>query len=164
MGGDKRFGGIRRGKSHGLIFAFACLTLLAGGCSKSEPEKADNGATFDSSRLPRVSGPKEIFASPATTIFTSPNSVAQTADVLDKALAAAGWQKYVAPNTVYSQDPKMRAMSLKRGTHPLFNVRHVRSQSLHNKIPKMFRVIGWQMAFLLPNQHKQTHPRVPFWL
>ena len=119
MGGDKRFGGIRRGKSHGLIFAFACLALLAGGCSKSEPEKADNGATFDSSRLPRISGAKEIFASPATTIFTSPDSVVQTADTLDKALAAAGWQKYVAPNTVYSQDPKMRAMSLKRGTQAL---------------------------------------------
>lgn len=70
-GGDKRFGGIRRGKSYGLIFAFACVAMFAGGCSKSEPDKADNGATFDSSRLPRVSGATEVFASPATTIFTS---------------------------------------------------------------------------------------------
>ena len=60
-------------------------------------------ATFDSARLPRVSGAKEVFASPATTIFTSPDSVAQTADTVDKALAAGGWQKYVAPNTAYSQ-------------------------------------------------------------
>ena len=74
---------------------------------------------FDTSRLPRVIGAKEIFASPATTIFTSPDSVAQTADTLDKALAAGGWQKYVAPNTAYSQDPKMRTMSLKKGTQAL---------------------------------------------
>ena len=119
MGGDKRSGGIRGRKSHGLIFALTCVTLLAGGCSKSEPEKADNGATFDSSRLPRVPGAKEVFASPATTIFTSPDSVAQTADALDKALAAGGWQQYVAPNTAYSQDPKMRAMSLKKGAQAL---------------------------------------------
>ena len=119
MGGDKRFGSMRRFKSHGLIFAFACVALLAGGCSKSEPDKADNGATFDSSRLPRVSGAKEVFASPATTIFTSPDSVAQTADTLDKALAAGGWQKYVAPNTAYSQDPKIRTMSLKKGPQAL---------------------------------------------
>ena len=76
-------------------------------------------ATLDTSRLPRVAGAKEVFASPATTIFTSPDSVAQTADTLDKALAAGGWQKYVAPNTAYSQDPKMRTMSLKRGAQAI---------------------------------------------
>ena len=119
MGGGKRFGGITRGMSRGLFLAFACLAMFAGGCSESEPEKADNGVTFDSSRLPRVSGAKEVFASPATTIFTSPDSVAQTANALDKALAAGGWQKYVAPNTSYSQDPKMRTATLKRGAQAL---------------------------------------------
>jgi hypothetical protein len=121
MGGDTQFGGITGGKSRGLILAFACLALLAGGCSKSEPEKAekaDNGV-LDTSRLPRVANAKQIFASPATTIFTSLDSVAQTADTLDKALAAGGWQKYVAPNTAYSQDPKMRTVTLKRGTQAL---------------------------------------------
>jgi hypothetical protein len=118
MGGDKRFGIAKHGKSRGFIFAFACLAMLAGGCSKSEPEKSDNG-TLDTSRLPRVAGAKEVFASPATTIFTSPDSVAQTADTVDKALATGGWQKYVAPNTAYSQDPKMRATSLKKGTQAL---------------------------------------------
>ena len=62
--------------------------------SKSEPQA--DGA-LDTSKLPRVAGAKEIFASPASTIFTTPNPVAQTADTLDKALAADGWQKYVAP-------------------------------------------------------------------
>src|SRR5512146_68054 len=121
MGGDVQFGITKHGKSRGLIFAFACLAMLAGGCSKSEPEKAekaDNGA-LDTSRLPRVTDARQVFASPATTIFTSPDSVAQTADTLDKALAAGGWQKYVAPNTAYSQDPKMRIVTLKRGAQAL---------------------------------------------
>jgi len=118
MGGDTGFGITAQRKSRGFIFAFACLAMLAGGCSKSEPEKAADG-TLDTSRLPRVASAKQVFASPATTIFTSQDSVAQTADALVKALAAGGWQKYVAPNTAYSQDPKMRTMTLKRGAQAI---------------------------------------------
>ncbi len=118
MGGDKRSGSIRRGNSRRLILAFTCIAMLAGGCNESSAPAADNGA-FDASRLPRVSGAKEVFASPATTIFTSPDSVAQTADALDKSLAAGGWQKYIAPNTAYSADPQTRIMSLKKGTQAL---------------------------------------------
>jgi hypothetical protein len=118
MGGDTGFGIPAQRKSRGFIFAFACLAMLAAGCSKSEPEKADDG-TLDTSRLPRVASAKLVFAGPATTIFTSQDSVAQTADALDKALAAGGWQKYVAPNTAYSLDPKMRTMTVKRGAQAI---------------------------------------------
>ena len=41
MIGGKRFGSTKRGKSHSLIVAFSCLAMLAGGCSKSEPEKSE---------------------------------------------------------------------------------------------------------------------------
>ncbi|HEY4142606.1 MAG TPA: hypothetical protein VGM57_14390 [Pseudolabrys sp.] len=105
-------------KSRGLILTLACLSVIAAGCNESKTEAPANG-TFDSSRLPRVSGAKEIFASPAVTNFTSPDPVAQTADTLDKALAAAGWQKYIAPNTAYANDSNMRNMSLKKGTQAL---------------------------------------------
>ena len=88
MGGDSMFGKSRFGKSRGLIFTLACVAVLAGGCNESSAPAADNGA-FDASRLPRVSGAKEVFASAATTIFTSPDPVAQTADTLEKALAAS---------------------------------------------------------------------------
>src|SRR5664280_1850245 len=122
MGGGKGFSGKGfGGKSRGLIFTLACLALLAGGCNESKTDgesKADSGV-FNTSRLPRVSGAKQVFASPATTIFTSPDSVAQTADTVDKALAAGGWQEYIAPNTAYTNDPKMRTMSLKKGTQAL---------------------------------------------
>ena len=115
MGGDTMFG-----KSRGLIITLVCLAVLAGGCNESSAQSsADNGTTFDRARLPRVSGAKEVFASAATTIFISPDSVAQTADNLDKALAAGGWQKYIAPNTAYTNDPTMRIISLKKGTQAL---------------------------------------------
>ena len=71
MGGDKRFGDQARLTSRGFAFAMICLAALAAGCSKSDKE-TDNGV-FDTSRLPRVSGAKEVFASPTSTIFTSPD-------------------------------------------------------------------------------------------
>ena len=117
MGGDKRFDTVRRSTSRRLLFAFTCIAVLAG-CNESSAPAADSGA-FDASHLPRVTGAKEVFASAATTIFTSPDPVAQTADTIDKALAAAGWQKYIAPNTAYSTDPNMRMMSLKKGAQAL---------------------------------------------
>jgi hypothetical protein len=106
-------------KSRGLIFTLVCLSVIAGGCNESKTEAQTDTGAFDASRLPRVAGAKEVFASPATTIFTSPDPVAQTADTLNKALAAAGWQKYVAPNTAYANDPNMKTMSLKKGTQAL---------------------------------------------
>jgi hypothetical protein len=118
MGGGIMFSKTRFGKSRGLIFTLACVAALAGGCNESSAPAAENGA-FDASRLPRVAGAKEVFASAATTIFTSPEPVARTADTIDKALAAAGWQKYIAPNTAYSADPNMRMMSLKKGAQAL---------------------------------------------
>ena len=112
MRGNTRSGAVRRS-----LFALICVSLIAAGCSKSEKEPDDG--SLNTSKLPRVTGAKEIFASPAVTNFTSPVSVAQTADTLDKALAAAGWQKYIAPNTAYSQDPAQRSLSLKKGTQAL---------------------------------------------
>ena len=107
MRGNTRF--------RGSLFALICISMLAAGCSKSEQ---DDG-TFNASRLPRISGAKEVFASPATTIFTSPEPVAQTADTLEKTLVAGGWQRFIAPNTAYRQDPSMRSMQLKKGMQAL---------------------------------------------
>jgi hypothetical protein len=112
--GDTKFGTARPGRARGFAFAMICLAALAG-CSKSD---SGNDAA-DTSRLPRVSGAKEVFASAPTTIFNSPLPVAQTADTLGKALAAIGWQSYVAPNTAYSNDAKLRTISLKKGAQAL---------------------------------------------
>ncbi len=94
-------------------FLFVCLLgLLLAGCFNSDT--ADG--PLDTSRLPRVAGAKEVFASPQSTIFTSPNSVAQTGDAVEKALADGGWQKYVAPSTTSNSDPNSSMLSLKKGT------------------------------------------------
>lgn len=106
-------------KSRGLMFTLACLSVIAAGCNESKTEAPADTGVFDASKLPRVTGAKEVFASPASTIFTSPDPVAQTADTLEKALAAGGWQKYIAPNTATANNPNMRAMSLKRGAQAL---------------------------------------------
>src|SRR5471030_2865089 len=112
-------GNIRFRAARSSLFALICISLLTAGRSKSEqaPEKAET--KFDVSHLPRVSGAKEIFASAATTIFTSPNSVTQTADALDKTLAGVGWQKYGPPNSASSDDAAQRIMSFKKGQQAL---------------------------------------------
>jgi len=103
---------MRFGQAHiSVFFACLCILLLAGGCSKSE--KSDGA--LDTSRLPRTTGAKEVFASTASTIFTTPTPVAQTADTVDKALATEGWQKYVAPNTSLLSSDNQRTLSLKKG-------------------------------------------------
>ena len=66
-------GGLRRSLS---IFAFVCLAGLAGAFNPSgAAAQSGASATLDTSRLPRVSGAKQIYASPATTIFTTPTTV-----------------------------------------------------------------------------------------
>ncbi len=118
-----RFGAPRRGSSRTFMIIAACLALLAAGCddkpkSEQQAEKAESGV-FDSSKLPRVKGAKQIYAGAETTIFVSPDPIGPTASALDKALAAAGWQKYVAPHTAYRESATMRTIMLKKGSHAL---------------------------------------------
>jgi hypothetical protein len=115
MRGGTGFGTTRLGKSRNLVFAFGCLAMLAGGCLES---KAD-GAALDTSRLPRIGGSKEVFANAAWTIYTSPQPVAATAEFVGKALAAEGWQSYVAPLSARAENLDMRIMSLKKGPQGL---------------------------------------------
>jgi hypothetical protein len=103
--------GLRGQRQISLLLAFISILVLATGCSKSE--KSDG--TLDTSRLPRVAGAKIVFSSPASTIYTSPDSVAKTADAVDKALASDGWQKYVAPSTSVSTNENQLTLSLKKG-------------------------------------------------
>jgi hypothetical protein len=116
MQGTKGIGTARSG-SKGLSFLVSCLCvlLLVAGCSKSE--KSDG--TLNTSHLPRVAGAKEVFASPASTIFTTTNPVPRAADAVEKALAAEGWQAYVAPHTSLLASDTQRSLSLKKGAWAL---------------------------------------------
>ena len=89
------------------LFIFGCGALSA------------IGADLDTSRLPRVSGGKEIYASTASTIFTTPQTVSQTTAALSLSLAAQGWQRYIAPFTSYANDPNSTTLSFKKGPQGL---------------------------------------------
>jgi catechol 2,3-dioxygenase-like lactoylglutathione lyase family enzyme len=110
-------GGWRRSLS---ILAFVCLAGLAGALNPSgAAAQSGASAALDTSRLPRVSGAKQIFASPATTMFTTPATVAQTAEASRKLLTAAGWQAYTMPHTAYAMRPGMSTTSFKKGSQGL---------------------------------------------
>ncbi|WP_339084117.1 hypothetical protein [Hyphomicrobium sp. ghe19] len=71
--------------------------------------------TLDTSKLPRVSGTNNIFASPSSTIFTAPGAVAETADGTVAALKAAGWQPYAPAFGEQIKSPTMAIANLKKG-------------------------------------------------
>lgn len=96
------------------IFAFVCFAGLAGACLPSAAADA-----LDTSRLPRVTGAKETFASAPTTIYTAPDTVAHTAESARKALAGRGWQSYVAPFAAQGKNQNMQNISFKKGPQAL---------------------------------------------
>jgi catechol 2,3-dioxygenase-like lactoylglutathione lyase family enzyme len=105
----------RSASTSSYVCGFLCLLMLLAGISQARPDDA----ALDTSRLPRISGAKEVYASALTTIFTSPDPVIATAGTIDKALATAGWQKYGAPFAATVDDPNMRMMSFKKGQQAL---------------------------------------------
>ena len=68
--------------------------------------------TLDTSKLPRVSGTKDIFTSAPSTIFTAPGAVAETADGTVAALTAAGWLQYTP---AFAEQIKTALATLKKG-------------------------------------------------
>lgn len=111
---------LRSGTAFSMI-ALTCLTLMSAGCSDSKTDNTAKSDTniADTAKLPRLSGAKEVYASPATTIFTSPQGVAPTADAIEKTLNAAGWQSYKAPHSAIHQDQTMKTLMLKKGAQAL---------------------------------------------
>ncbi|HEX4411043.1 MAG TPA: hypothetical protein VH206_19910 [Xanthobacteraceae bacterium] len=108
------------------LIALAAVLLLSAGCSKSDQQQqADsqkpasqqpaNTSPFHTQHLPRIAGAKEIYASDATTYFSAPNTVAQTADLVEKALGADGWQRYGAPHATEMVSDTTTVMSFKKG-------------------------------------------------
>lgn len=80
---------------------------------------AARAQTLDTSLVPRVAGAKEIYASPATTIYALPDPVLQAADETDKALAADGWRRYLPPNSERSKDSDQQILDFKKGPQAL---------------------------------------------
>ncbi len=97
----------------GRIAILTCVTLAMSIGLSLPPASADE--TLDTSKLPRVDGTKDIFASPPSTIFTAPQPVAETADGTVKALTGAGWQQYAPAFAEQAKIPNMFLSSFKKG-------------------------------------------------
>lgn len=100
-----------RAKSLACLAAMVCMALVMG--VPVAPASAQQ--TVDTSQLPRVPGAKEVYASPATTIFTTTEPVPATADLVAKTLAAQGWQQYVPPYADVAMAPDLAMLRFKKG-------------------------------------------------
>ncbi|ARQ01276.1 hypothetical protein [Pseudorhodoplanes sinuspersici] len=74
---------------------------------------------LDTATLPRVAGAKLTYAGPASTIYTTSGSVAQAAEAVVRALAAAGWQTYGDPFSQSAPDAPQRIMTFKKGAQAI---------------------------------------------
>lgn len=97
-----------------LIACFSGLVMAYAGFAPSLA-----GEPLDTSKLPRVAGAKETYASGPTTILSTPDPVAATTEATVKALLADGWQSYVAPFTEMSKAPNSAFRSFKKGSQAL---------------------------------------------
>lgn len=107
-----------RGITLGLMLAVA-VGALAAVSGNFSPAPAAAEYTLDTSKLARVEGAKETYASPSTTIFTTPDSVAATAVAAAKLLAADGWQRYDDPFSASAENPNLSIMSFKKARQGL---------------------------------------------
>lgn len=92
--------------------SLACLVAVL---LMTQASTARAQQTVDTSQLPRVTGAKEVYASPATTIFTTTEPVPATADLVAKSLTAQGWQQYVPPYADVATAPNLAMLRFKKG-------------------------------------------------
>lgn len=100
-----------------VLLALFCAGLAA--CGPSAPGEAAASETLDTSRLPRVSGARQIYASPLATVYTTPATVADAAGIIAKTMTDDGWKRYVAPFTAYATSAEFQLMSFKKGPQAL---------------------------------------------
>jgi len=90
------------------VFALACVATLAV-CNS-----AFGAFSVDTSRLPRISGSRELYASPGSTSFITRESVARAFELTASALIEDDWQPYDDPFTARTSDSSARSMSFKK--------------------------------------------------
>ena len=80
--------------SRGILFAFTCLTALAGGNLALRAQTA-----FDASQLPRIAGATDEpgRSSPDKTVYSVAKRLAETSATVKTLLGADGWKPYIEP-------------------------------------------------------------------
>jgi hypothetical protein len=92
------------------LLALVLATVIAGAAAHAAADDA-----FDTSLLPQMEGSRQLFAMAPTTIYTSPESVAQAAAFTRDALAKIGWLEYVDPFSTRADFPTNKTLMFKNG-------------------------------------------------
>jgi len=96
------------------MLAAVCVAALLGAAGGAHAQNY-----IDTTRLPRAEGTRDVFVNPASTIFVTPGTVAEAAEVYRKMLADAGWQQYNRPFSSNPVDLPSRILEFKKGTQAL---------------------------------------------
>jgi hypothetical protein len=91
------------------LFVLVCAAALVVGC-----ETASAAFIVDTSRLPRISGSREVYASPTSTSFTTRETVTRAFELTASALINDDWQPYDDPAAARTSDDSVRSMSFKK--------------------------------------------------
>ena len=91
------------------LFALVCAATIAIGC-----ESALAAFAVDTSRLPRISGSREVYASPKSTSFITRESVTRAFELTSSELINDDWQPYDDPSAARTSDSSIRTMSFKK--------------------------------------------------
>ena len=91
------------------LFALVCAATIA-----VASESAFAAFAVDTSRLPRISGSRELYASPKSTSFITRESVARAFELTAGELINDDWQPYSDPSAARTSDPNTRTMSFKK--------------------------------------------------
>jgi len=91
------------------LFALVCVAALGLGC-----ETAFASYIVDTSRLPRISGSREVYATPSATSFTTRESMTRAFELTASALIDDDWQPYDDPSAARTSDDSVRSMSFRK--------------------------------------------------
>jgi hypothetical protein len=96
-------------RSRVRLFALVCAAALSIGC-----ESAFGAFAVDTSRLPRITGSREIYASPKSTSFITRESVTRAFELTAGELINDDWQPFDDPTAARTSDANTRSMSFKK--------------------------------------------------
>lgn len=91
------------------LFALVCAATFA-----MASESAFAAFAVDTSRLPRISGSREVYASPRSTSFITRESVTRAFELTSSELINDDWQPYDDPTAARTSDASIRTMSFKK--------------------------------------------------
>ena len=105
------------------LLAVTCLVLSGTAWAQSAPPSPDVPQWFaemlDASKLPRMAGAQELFASKSTTMLVVRDNVPDAAAATRALLAADGWQQDDSPSAQSAKSDTLAIMNFRKGAQGL---------------------------------------------